>query len=270
MIISTYTEEQILAELIKDYAAVKRFAKKIADKDLAKFRKSGRFIRKDEYWCIRFNSDTRNKWFITLVYNQSNRIPWYFSASCIVEGNKRSKDYYVVRGINTDKPYYVQFTTHALLRFRERNNIKGDMSLENIASQVFEHRETAIAAPYVDIKYQMMLAKMDDAADLEDMNYFILTNSGVYYGYRTPGGNYIFKTHVSTNMAFKELKNLYRDKTTKYHKEAVNLHYVSILHMYYNKFLYDADILEEFLYSEIDRNTEFELHKNSPIFLLKH
>ena len=72
MIISTYTEEQILAELIKDYAAVKRFAKKIADKDLAKVRKRGGFIRHDEYWCIRFNSDTRNKWFITLVYNQSN------------------------------------------------------------------------------------------------------------------------------------------------------------------------------------------------------
>ena len=270
MIISTYTEEQILAELIKDHAAVKRFAKKIADKDLAKVKKRGGFIRHDEYWCIRFNSNTGNKWFITLVYNQLNRIPWYFSACCIVEGNNRSKDYYLVRGINTDKPYYVKFATHALQRYRERNNIEGDEPLENIASQAFAHRETAIAAPYVDIKYQMMLAKTDDASDLEDLNYFFLTNVGIYYGYRTAGGYYIFKTYVSTKMAFKELANLYKDKTTKYEKEALNLHYMSVVHMYYNKFLYDEDILEKYLYSELGKDTEFELKKNSPIFLLKH
>ncbi len=270
MIISTYTEEQILAELLKDYPAVKRFAKKIADKHLVKVQKSGGFIRKDEYWYIPFKSEKNNNWYITLVYNQSNKIPWYFSSCCIVEGTKRSKDYYVVRGINTDRPYYVQFTTHALLRFRERNNEDESRALEDIATQAFAHRETAIAAPYIDIKYQMLLAKMEDSAELEDMNYFFLTNIGIYYGYKTPGGNYIFKTFVSTNMAFNELRNLLKDKSTKYKKEAMNLQYMSTLHMYYNKFLYDEEVLDAFLYREIGKDTEFELNKNSPIFLLRH
>lgn len=270
MIISTYTEEQILAELLKDYPAVKRFAKKIADKHLVKVQKSGGFIRKDDFWYIPFKSEKNNNWYITLVYNQSNKIPWYFSSCCIVEGTKRSKDYYVVRGINTDRPYYVQFTTHALLRFRERNNEVEGRALEDIATQAFAHRETAIAAPYIDIKYQMLLAKMEDSAELEDMNYFFLTNIGIYYGYKTPGGNYIFKTFVSTNMAFNELRNLLKDKSTKYKKEAMNLQYMSTLHMYYNKFLYDEEVLEAFLYREIGKDTEFELNKNSPIFLLKH
>lgn len=270
MIISTFSEEQILAELVRDYPAVKRFAKKVADKYLMKVRKRGGFIREEEYWMIAYNSESRNKWFITLVYDQTKRIPWYFSACCIVEGSKRSKDYYVVRGMNTDKPYYVMFTTHALLRYRERNNISEDMSLENIASQAFTHRETAIAAPYVDIKYQMMLTKMEDAGELEDMIYFILTNVGIYYGYKTPGGNFIFKTYVSTKMAFDELKNLYRDKASKYRKEAVNLHFISAVHMYYNKFLYDEGILEKYLYNEIGKDTKFELAENSPLILLRH
>lgn len=270
MIISTYTEEHILAELLKDYPAVKRFAKKIADKYLMKVQKSGGFIRKDEFWSIPFRSENNNNWFITLVYNQSNKIPWYFSSCCIVEGPKRSKDYYVVRGVNTDSPYFVQFTTHALLRFRERNNEDEGRPLEDFATQAFAHRETAIAAPYVDIKYQMLLAKMEDSAELEGMNYFFLTNIGIYYGYKTPGGNYIFKTFVSTNMAFGELRNLLKDKSTKYKKEAMNLHYMSTLHMYYNKFLYDEEVLDAFLYREIGKDTEFELNKNSPIFLLRH
>lgn len=270
MIISTFSEKQILAELVKDYPAVKRFAKKIADKYLMKVRKRGGFIREEEYWSIPFVSEAGNKWFITLVYDQTKRIPWYFCACCIVEGTTRSKDYYVIRGVNTEKPYYVQFTTHALLRFRERNNIKGNMTLEEIASQAFTHRETAIAAPYVDIKYQMMLAKTEDAAELEDMTYFILTNVGIYYGYKTPRGNFVFKTYVSTKMAFDELKNLYRNKASKYRKEAVNLHFISAVHMYYNKFLYDEDILEKYLYHEIGKDTEFELAENSPLILLRH
>ena len=116
----------------------------------------------------------------------------------------------------------------------------------------------------------MLLAKMEDSAELEGMNYFFLTNIGIYYGYKTPGGNYIFKTFVSTNMAFGELRNLLKDKSTKYKKEAMNLHYMSTLHMYYNKFLYDEEVLDAFLYREIGKDTEFELNKNSPIFLLRH
>ena len=46
---ATYSEKEILSELIGDYFIVKKFAKKIADAYLLKAKKSGRFIRDIEY-----------------------------------------------------------------------------------------------------------------------------------------------------------------------------------------------------------------------------
>lgn len=43
MILSTYTEEQILSELIEDYKRIKRLVKKKADNFLLKAQKSGRY-----------------------------------------------------------------------------------------------------------------------------------------------------------------------------------------------------------------------------------
>ena len=56
MILPTYTEKEILSELITDYSIVKRLVKKRADKHLLQVRKKGSFIREtDSYVCTPFH-----------------------------------------------------------------------------------------------------------------------------------------------------------------------------------------------------------------------
>ena len=267
---ATYSEKEILSELIGDYFIVKKFAKKIADAYLLKAKKSGRFIRDIEYNSYSVTTKSNNKWNVEIEYDQRNKIPWLFRACCIEKKKKKTKDYYIVRGTNSDKPYYVKVTTHALLRYKERNNSGSvNISLATLASLTFEHRETAICVRYVDTKLNQFLMKFDDLNDLNDMSYLILTNRGEYYGQKTPEGNYVFKTYISTSMGLLEWLNYKKGKNTKWNKEGELMDHLLLLHQYYNKSLYDKDVLENHLYSVFDKNMEYEMKKDSPFILLK-
>lgn len=272
MILSTYTEKEILSELIADYSIIKRLAKKKADKHLLEVRKKGSFIREAEGFISTFRTISNNTWTVLIDYNQKNKIPWFFRACCIVEGDKNTKDYYIVRGINTENPYYVKVTTHALMRYKERNKLEGidGLTLAELACLTFEHRETAVCVRYVDTKFNLLLMRFDDFDDLKDMSYLILTNRGEYYGLRTPDGNYIFKTYISTSMSILEWLNYRRGKTTKWNKEGELLNHLLILHQYYNKSFYDKVILEQDLYSVLNKDEEYVLKKDSPFILLKN
>lgn len=271
MIISTYTEVEILRELILDYKIVKRRVKKITDTYFNKVKKRGGFIRETEYESYTIRTISNNVWNVEIEYNQRNKIPWLFRACCIVEGDKKTKDYYIVRGVTTEMPYFVKVTTHALLRYRERNMMERlDVSLATIACLTFEHREIAICLRNVDIKFQQLLMNLDSADDLTDMSYIVLTNRGAYYAHRTSEGNYIFKTYISSAMAISEWINYRNGKTTKWKREGELLDYMIILHQYYNKNLYDNDTLEKDLYSAIGKDVELERKPGSPVLVLKN
>ena len=272
MIIPSYTEKEILSELIADYSIIKRLAKKKADYYLSQVRKKGSFIRETEGYVSTFRTISNNNWTVLIDYNQKNRIPWVFRACCVVEGEKKTKDYYIVRGINTEEPYFVKVTTHALLRYKERNNLEriDDLLLAELACLTFEHRETAICVRYVDTKFNLLLTRFDDLSDLKDMSYLILTNRGEYYGQRTSEGNYVFKTYISTSMSILEWLNYRNGKNTKWNREGELLNHLLVLHQLFNKFLYDKDVLEKNLYSVFNKNEEYELKKDSPYFLLRH
>ena len=272
MILPTYTEKEILSELISDYHKVKKFAKKKATEHLLRVQKKGSFIREEEGYLSFFTSPSNNTWRILIDYNQKNKIPWVFRACCIVEGEKKTKDYYIVRGLNTEKPYFVKVTTHALLRYKERNKMKGmdDIALSELACVTFEHRETAICVRYVDTKFNMLLMRFDDLEDLDNLSYLILTNRGEYYGQRTSEGNYIFKTYISTSMGILEWLNYRKGKNSKWDKEGELMDHLLILHQYYNKSFYDKDVLERGLYSIFNKDEKYELKKDSPFILLRH
>lgn len=272
MILSTYTEKEILSELIADYSIIKRLAKKKADKHLLKVKKKGAFIREIERYTYNFRTISNNTWTVVIDYNQKNKIPWVFRACCVVEGEKKTKDYYIVRGINTEEPYFVKVTTHALLRYKERNNLEriNGLTLAELACFTFEHRETAICTRYVDTKLNLLLTKYDDLDDLKDMSYLIITNRGEYYGQRTSEGNYVFKTYISTSMSILELLNYRKGKHTKWKKEGELMDHLVILHQYYNKSLYDKDVLDVFLYSVLNKDEEYKLDNDSPFILLRH
>ena len=272
MILPTYSEKEILSELLVDYSIVKRSAKKKADKHLLQVRKRGSFIRETESYVCTIRTISNNTWTVLIDYNQKNKIPWVFRACCVVEGDKNTKDYYIVRGINTEKPYYVKVTTHALLRYKERNNLEeiDGLTLGELACLTFEHRETAICVRYVDTKFNLLLMKFDDLNDLEEMSYLILTNRGEYYGLRTLEGNYIFKTYISTSMGIIEWLNYRKGKNTKWNKEGELMNHLFILHQYYNKSFYDKEVLEKDLYTVLNKDEEYELKKDSPFILLRH
>jgi hypothetical protein len=274
MILSTFTEEQILAELIKDYAYIKRHTKKIADTYLRSIQKRGLFLREDDYDSFDIKTQLNNNWHVCIVYNQTKKNPWIFSACCIAEGAMKTRDYYLVRGLNTEEPYYVKITTHAIKRYKERNSLEERtgmyLSPEFIACHTFEHRETAICQRFIELKFDILLNKMENTDEIEDMSHIILTNRGIFYGLRTSKGNYTFKTYVSTKMAFEEVNNVIHKRNTKWEKEGRLIYYMLYAHQYYNKWLYDDDVLESFLYKEFGRDVEFKREDNSSIYLLRH
>lgn len=271
MIISTYTEKEVLSELLSDYKVIKRMAKKHADRFLRKVQKGGRYIKETEYESCSIKTVLNNKWEVEFEYDQTKKIPWLFRACCIVEGHNKTKDYYILRGINTDKPYYVKVTSHALKRNKERNNLERfGISTNTLACWVFEHRETALSLRFVDIKFNQLLKNMVDADDIDNMSYIVLTNRGVYYALKTPEGNYVFKTYISTLMGFTEMMNYAKGIKTKWSKEGELLFHMFILHQYYNKHLYEKDILDNWLYSVIDKDEDFKMDDNSPLILLRN
>ena len=272
MIISTYTEDEILRELIFDYKIVKRMTKKIATAYLNKIKKRGGFIRETDYGSYTITTVSKNVWNVEIEYDQTKKIPWLFRACCKVEGDKKTKDYYIVRGFNTDKPYYVKVTTHTLKRVKERNKYSHpeSLTLDLLACWTFEHRETAICLRYVNVKFHQLLMRFDDTEKLNDASYIVLTNRGVYYAVRTPGNNYVFKTYISTSMALAEWLNYRNGKNTKWSKEGELLDLMITIHQYYNKFLYDKDVLEKDLYSVFGKDVELERKENSPILLLRN
>lgn len=271
MILPNYTESEILQELLNDYKIVKRKAKKIADSHIAKSQKRGCFIRVDEHFAYDYSTQTNNKWKIVVTYNQTNKIPWSFSACCISEGKLKTRDYYIVRGVNTEHPYYIKLTTHALKRWKERNNLDkiGNLGLDDIACTIFDRRETAVCTRYIETKFASVLQAMDDVNDLDDLSYIILISRGVFYGKKTKEGNYLFKTYISSFMGISEVNNFVFGKSSKWEKEGKLLFYMIILHQYYNSWLYDKEQLEGMLYKKIGKDAKIELDEKSSVFILK-
>lgn len=271
MILPNLSESEILQELLNDYEVVKRKAKKLADSHLSKSQKRGYYIREDQYFSYDVQTPSNNKWKIVITYNQTNKIAWHFSACCISEGNMNTRDYYIVRGVRTEHPYFIKLTTHALKRWRERNNLSeiDDLKLEDMACTIFEHRETAISTRYIDTKFAAVLHAMDDVDDLDTLSYVVLTNRGIFYGKKSKDDNYIFKTYISSCMGVSEVNNFVFGKPTKWDKEGKLLYYMIFLHQYYNPWLYEKYQLEGMLYKNIGRDAKIVLDENSSVFLLK-
>jgi len=261
MIIPTYTEDEILRELINDFKIVKRIAKKKADIYLGKVKKRGGFVRETDYETYAITTKSKNKWNVELEYDQTKKIPWLFRACCKVEGEKKTKDYYLVRGLNTDRPYFIKVTSHALKRVKERNKFSHPELLtpELLACWTFEHRETAICMRYIDLKYSKMLVEVDNPDELDDMSYIVLTNRGAYFAKKTKGGNYIFKTYISAMMGLIETINFQNNISTKWAKEGELLTCMILLHQYYNKSLWEKEQLEKMLYQAMEKEQEIVL-----------
>ena len=269
MIIAGSPEEQILSELKEDIVSVKRHAKKLAEKELRALQKRGISSHDEDYFAAYVTSKNNNDWFFFVVVAQGEKIPWAYSACCIVEAENNSRDYYVIRGLNTEQPYFIKYTTHALKRYKERTGIEDEGVMEFYAAHMFYHRETGICVKFTEMKYLLMFRGMDDAEDLTDMSYMAMFHGGIFLAKRTPLGNYIFKTYISTEMAKKEMDRDVDGKPTKYKNESEMVFFALHLHQYYNKNLYSEEALNNVLYASLGKDFRFKEDK-SMYLLLKH
>ena len=71
-------------------------------------------------------------------------------------------------------------------------------------------------------------------------------------------------------MSLIEWLNYRKGKNTKWNKEGELLNHLLILHQYYNKSFYDEDVLENGLYSVLNKDERYEMKKDSPFILLKN
>ena len=272
MIIPTYTEKEILAELIADYLAIKKGAKKRVDKIMPQIKRTGSFVTETYVDIYIVDTPLNNTWNVEIECNPKNKTPWWFRACCIVEGENKTKDYYLVRGLNTEQPYFVKFTAHTVKRIRERAdyNISGYQTPALMACLAFAYRETALCSRYVDLEFLPLLNNLDVADENKDKSYIVLTGKGTYYASRTPEGNYVFKTYITPMMGFEEIIKFAKGKYSKWSREGELLSSMLIFHLYYNKHLYSKKMLDTMLYAVIPKDSVLERAEDSPILLLRN
>jgi hypothetical protein len=71
-------------------------------------------------------------------------------------------------------------------------------------------------------------------------------------------------------MGITEIIKSNQNKSSKWNKEGELLSNMLLVHQYFNKWLYDKDVLDRMLYSFINKEDVWELAPNSPITLLKN
>lgn len=209
MIVPGLSEDKILEELVSDRKFIANEAKKIARKQILRLQKGGRDGINE---LLDFNYEikvggTNNRWRLVILINMAKRVKWYHQAACYMESEYGTKDYYVLRGLSNEKPYFIKISSHALKRFRERAieerfgvhlSFNGDV----FVPLIFRKGEIITWMKIIDPVYWKFLYD----PDCEGQN--VLTNLyytyfGIYLGYRTEGGNYEFKTFLRNNIKLK-------------------------------------------------------------------
>lgn len=202
MIVPSYTDEMTLRELMDDWPSVKRAAKKLSKKLLEKLPKgrigvpsagfygrSGTFITKN---C--------NRWHVS-VHCRPNSTMWYSTCFAEVESKFGTRTCIYLRGMNTEKPYYIEIIPHAIKRIRERYVLGNgeayyaEKSTDNICEGIFQERHTCgvfLAAGKVgrDGHFHAFTDGEGNTPGVAQLRYF------TFYGRRTPAGNFLLKTFI--------------------------------------------------------------------------
>ncbi len=272
MILPTYTEDQILPELLKDYSIIRKAAKKHADKHLLKAKKTGRYIRGNYAIRIKITTASNNNWYCLVHIDQTKKNPWSFQTCCIVEGINKKKEYYLVRGVNTDKPYFIKITSHVIKRYKERNKLSDNICKicppEYIVCYIFNRSENIVCCRYMDLNLSVLIPQMEDANDFTNVSLMFYTRNGIYFGFRSASGNYLFKTFITRTMGYNAFLDYDDNKESKWSIEGQIFRHAIFIHQYYNKFLYDKEDLEDLLYRRYGKNGVIELNDTKVMFLL--
>ncbi len=238
MILPSFTEQQILNELVADRKVVANQAKKIASKAIAMQKKAGQ----GEHGKLQFipseftTSRLHNNWIISVVMNMAHNANWFHEAACRIESEHGTKDYYILRGMMNRKPYFIKITSHAMKRFNQREigevlNLPTDFDSGSLAPIVIRKSEIIT---WMLIKNPKELKEALASEDRHLMPTLFYTYYGCYLGYHTEQGNVVFKTFLSN------------DKKLRKYEEQVAKQLCKIAHVGMNEKLYDKDFREHF------------------------
>lgn len=264
MIVKSFSEDMILRELCSDYKEVRKASVKKAHKYLADKRKLGIQVPQNECVFIKMVTSSHNNWRIVIFFGTSTKAPWYASAICMSESEKRTKDYYLLRGLK-DKPYFIKFSAHVIKRLYERNEFIIE-DLDFLPCFALQVHETVISINFADYKFIKLLNAIDDVDKNEDMSKMFFTYLGTYFGYISQNGNCYLKTYISPKMSVSGVKIV--GDTTKVDKEGMYSIMGVVLHQYFNKFLYSEEDLQ-LLYNYFPKGQEVDLSDAHTTTVLK-
>ncbi|MBQ7423141.1 MAG: hypothetical protein IJV19_00180 [Prevotella sp.] len=207
MIIPSYTEDDILRELLDDYKSVERKAKKVAFKEIEKMKKLGS-VKEPKFISEYYRTKNGNKWHILIVCNLLKKNPWAHRKHCVVELENGRKDVYYLRGLRFGPPYYVKIYSHALRRMRERFCPKDGKELETnpdvmVDKVAFHPSEQGF---YQRLTRPDLADFIEECEDRSEVAGIAVTRAAVFVGYRSDKGNYVFKTFLGAHEAWNSKK----------------------------------------------------------------
>lgn len=202
MILPTYTEEEILKELLDDYQGIKRKAKSLAEKKCKELTRQGKGHEKAIFDCY-IRSKNYNKWFALILCRPKNgsKIFWTCRIHCVVERENGLRTIYFLRGLRFGPPYFLSINNHVLKRMRERfRPYKGKTMSENpdveIAKILFHESEQPIFKRFAPPDMAKFIEGCDDVSDKSGLIYM---RAALIIAYRTNAGNYIGKTFLNVD-----------------------------------------------------------------------
>lgn len=207
MIIPSYTEDDILRELLDDYKSVERKAKKVAFKEIEKMKKLGS-VKEPKFISEYYRTKNGNKWHILIVCNLQKKNPWAHRKHCVVELENGRKDVYYLRGLRFGPPYYVKIYSHALRRMRERFCPKDGKELETnpdvmVDKVAFHPSEQGF---YQRLTRPDLADFIEECEDRSKVAGIAVTRAAVFVGYRSDKGNYVFKTFLGAHETWNSKK----------------------------------------------------------------
>ena len=243
MILNNYSEDKILEELLFDYQIIAKEAKKWAKKEVQRQLKLGHDGIDENISILKDYTTTKlhNRWLLVVVINMSKKVKWYHQSICCVESNLQTKDYYIVRGFSSNKPYFIKLSSHVLKRCRERlfsNKLNVDTQLLEAGYLTSIAIRKGEVIPWMKIADPRLLKAVLNSDDMHSFNTLFYTINGCYLGSLTENGNVVFNTFLNN------------DDLLKKPEENVALFMCRMAHVYFNKKLYSKKYVDEFFDSD--------------------
>lgn len=272
MILPNFTESEILHSLIADQITLKPLIRSLAKKYIAKCER--RHVAYDDDIIFQeFRLPSGNTWGVSIRFQKSGNSFWHSMKYCVAEGKHRTKDYYYLRGLSNNNPYYIKLSSHTIIRFLERgmkNGWEDDNSdfpiREYIISRIFKLHETAVSIKDIPLEYDRAYMATEDSENDFSITRLIMTIAGMFFADKSKEGNYNVKTFVGIEELLSRSRDDFRNNRTP--DQSFKIVLLQRAHIHYNPDLWDEEEKQSVLNVSGIEKAEWPLGENG-ISLLK-